>query len=133
VNDPAFADDRPADKPFTDLDWWVCQIHAPECLHCNFVSGGVSRFSLEPCVLHDKASELIGRGLRCWFCFCTFDPRLDLIESGESCAIWGRGPRPGTFGSLLLDEPDLFQKFLDWRAEQEAKSEWFEQWRKQLG
>jgi hypothetical protein len=76
VNDPAFADDRPADKPFTDPDWWVCQKHAPECPHCDFhTSGSISgSFRLKLCVRHDEVGEPIGRGLHCWMCLCTFDP-----------------------------------------------------------
>lgn len=79
-----------------------------------------------------KLGNLLGGGCTVGCAYARLTPRLDLVDSGEPCSIWGRGQRPGTFGRLLIDHPDLLQEYLAWRAEKEAKRERFEKWRKQL-
>jgi hypothetical protein len=135
AHDPDYAEDRPADTPFTDADWWVCNQHAPDCLHCTFASRGMlpGTFRLKPKVLFNKAIEPVGRGLVCDFCLCTFTPSLDVAEAGEPCSIWGRGQRPGTIGDLVINHPEVISQAMEYVIEEEYKRKRLAEWRKQFG
>jgi hypothetical protein len=112
--------DRPGDR---DRYFWVCARHAPECPHCSFATKGLLGVRLQ--------TQLAGRGLTCPSCFCEFDPRLDLIEHGEHCPVWGTGPRPGTFGWLFYNRPEVIIEAAEYAHWEVDKGERFKEWRKQ--
>jgi hypothetical protein len=133
INDPFYSD-----KPFADPHWWLCNRHIPVCPHCDFASEGKlpGAFRLELCLLYDEVGDATSKGLSCLSCFCTFDPRLDLVESGDPCTIWGRGPRPGTFGARLVHEPEVIaeaaREAAEYTTESVRKHKRLKEWRKQL-
>jgi hypothetical protein len=143
INDPAFAEGRPSDKPFTDSDWWTCTRHTPRCPHCRFASKEhvvivLQRTLLwEPDVLEDPNDEVdrwpVGRVQRCQLCDCTWDPRMNLLSSGERCPVWGTGPTPGTFGELMFNKPEVLEAAFAYALEEERKQKRLQEWKSGVG
>jgi hypothetical protein len=135
AGDPAFAEARPLNKPFTDPDWWVCNKHAPTCPHCIFVAKGVWKVFLQPRLLWepDNTGDTMpaGRGLWCPLCVCTWDPRLELVASGEQCPVLGVGPEPGALGALFFDRPDVVRDGMDYALEEERKHKLLREWKRE--
>jgi hypothetical protein len=144
ASDPAITDGRPADKPFNDMDFWLCKEHVPECPHCDFATGGklaelrdrTNQWLLDHVTLRDAEGDCVGRGLHCMTCFCMFDANLelvdDLVDTSGPCPIWGRGARPGTIGEALFNNPALFVEAFKYSIDAEDKRKRLKEWREQL-
>jgi hypothetical protein len=144
ANDPLIveihAESKSADRPFSDMDFWLCKEHLPECPHCDFIAGGklaelrenTNMWLLDHWNLWDDEGNQVGRGLHCIHCFCKFDANLDLVEPGKECAIWGRGPRPGTIEEALYENPALLVEAFNYYIDTHYKRNRLKEWREQL-